>query len=258
MKRLHMSDIMLWALMKGTNELVNIEDVIKSEGKEFVCVGCGAEVFPRQGEVNRYHFAHYAGVTCERSGECVIHWLIKEVLYKKRRVMVPNGTVVQFTRVDKELWIDNMRVDAMLTSEDGRKMIVEVIVTCDLGNTKLQTLRQMGYDVLVLDCSLMDRDTCWDDLVQWVTGSNEDRTMHESEVEEAVTSSVVGWDWLNLALIIGCIVVAFFLIYEFVRAFIDGNKRQRSRRNKYAKMRFAHAKPAPQDAAFLGRVLAGG
>ncbi|MES1159221.1 MAG: hypothetical protein ABUM51_00545 [Bacteroidota bacterium] len=237
-----MSDIMLWALMKGTNELVNIDDVIKSEGKEFVCVGCGSDVFSRQGEVNRHHFAHYAGTICERAGECIIHRLIKEVLYKERKVMLPDGTVVEFILVDKESWIDDMRIDAVLTIEDSRKMAVEVVVTCDLGDTKLQRLRRMGYEVLVFDCSLMDRDTCWNELVQWVTGSNEDRTLHEPEVEGAVTSSVVGLDWFNLAMIIGGVVLAFFLIRAFVRAFVDRNRRQRSRRYKYPKMRFAYAR----------------
>jgi hypothetical protein len=237
-----MSEIMLWAHMKGMNELVNIVDVIKTEGKEFVCIGCRSDVFPRQGDHNRHHFAHYVDAGCERPGESIFRRLLKEVLYTEKKVMLPDGMVVEFTRVDKEFWIEDMRIDAVMVGDGGRKIAVEVVVTCDLGDTKLQRLRRMGYEVLVLNCSQMDRNMSWDELVQWVTASCDDRDWYDVKVERAATSSVAVPDWLNVAFIICCIVAAFLLIRAFVRKLSEGNKRHRSYRYKYRKMRYAYAK----------------
>jgi Competence protein CoiA-like family len=206
-----------------TNNLVHIDDVIRSAGGTFVCLKCGLPVIPRQGEVNRYHFAHKPGVSCASPGESILHLWVKHILRKRRRIMLPDGRTFACDEVETEWPHEGMRMDVKMTDMGrGRTILVEAVVTHGLGDDKLDRLIKEGFEVLMVDCSYLPVNMEYEELERWLTQCDEDRELYGPVVNRPVfisepeeSSGLAGFGWVLF--IVGVVLGIIFGVRWYLR-----------------------------------------
>lgn len=132
-----------------TNALVNLGAINKATGKyetpifatkknEYVCPDCGQDVILKQGEVRKYHFAHYSSLSSKNQGECSyyshpgesqIHKHAKELLkvaLEKKRCIVRKSCdmchVDTYVKISKVKETDEVLVECAFALEGSRKV----------------------------------------------------------------------------------------------------------------------------------------
>lgn len=132
-----------------TSALVNLGAINKATGKyetpifatkknEYACPDCGQDVILKQGEVRKYHFAHYSSLSSKNQGECSyyshpgesqIHKHAKELLkvaLEKKRCTIWRGCelcrVKLLTRILKIEKLDTIEVECPFEFTESRKV----------------------------------------------------------------------------------------------------------------------------------------
>lgn len=122
----------------------------------------------RRGDRNIPHFGHHAkGGGCGYGPETNAHSWAKEVLEKELRLLLPpvaakvgrrrlqtyDEVVFSFSRAELEKFMGDIVPDVVLTAPDGRKLLVEVLVTHACGPEKIERLQKRGVAALQIDMS---------------------------------------------------------------------------------------------------------
>lgn len=131
-----------------------------------ICPACERTVVARKGTKTVHHFAHYGtGNGCGRGAETNAHIWAKEVLAREKRIMLPAVAAQQgrerlqlhaprlFTFADAHLEkaLGDIVPDVILTTRDGRRLLVEVLVTHRCGPDKISKLRAESLPTVEVD-----------------------------------------------------------------------------------------------------------
>lgn len=142
------------------------------------CAKCGArfEAVHPSSPSRRSYFRHHKSEDCGGSFESAVHLMAKQVLLQNKCLMLPylkvrpsrslwqigsfvtqeemvvERQLVTFDRVEDEVWIDGRIPDIVMWKND-RKLLVEVFVTHDISEEKLQWLRQQDVATVRINLS---------------------------------------------------------------------------------------------------------
>jgi hypothetical protein len=192
-----------------TSELISIDQTDKGRFCNLVCPICAAPLVAKQGELNRWHFAHLPSTKCYGSVETYLHLHAKAILLRARKIVLPDGKHFYYDNVRLEAVIDSCRVDALLTkTRTGERVAVEIVVTNPLPQRKIDILNGFGYRVLEIDLSILDTIIDPLELVQIVLNQPENRILHSlpaTPVESARYVPKIDWRFivLGFAIIVG-------------------------------------------------------
>jgi hypothetical protein len=157
--------------LNSVGESVNIRDLTaetRRVGAPFSCVSCGNELIPRLGEKRAHHFAHKHSVTCSR--ETYLHAMGKYLFVANYRERIAAGEpfylefqrrricehykadlgvtckgyrwdrfdlTKAFTTVEVEKGIKGVVADVLLSTDEGKTLLIEVAVSHDADRGKL-------------------------------------------------------------------------------------------------------------------------
>ena len=129
-------------------------DEVQRGQKGLTCPGCGARVRVKKGAVYVWHFAHIA-TDSEGCSESAIHARAKQEVAEMRVFKCANRYAkenIRFMAVHASIeeWQADLRVrpDVVLTSASGRRLFVEIVVTNDADNEKLNRLKNSAHDTV--------------------------------------------------------------------------------------------------------------
>lgn len=168
---------MQYAIRDGM--LVHIDDVEKGLKCGCLCPACESQLIARKGKVKVHHFAHYNSEECSKGIETTLHLLAKEILaeemciklpslylefdsYKDKELMYKEMTY-EFDKVYLEKKFDNIIPDINLESK-GNKLFVEIFVTHDIDEIKLEKIEKLGISSLLIDLSELEYSISKDEL----------------------------------------------------------------------------------------------
>lgn len=158
-------------LVYGTRpdgSLVHVSTAPRGLACQCSCPACGGTLIARRGDFNVAHFGHHArGGGCGHNPETNAHSWAKEVLGRELRLLLPpvdatlgrqrlvthDARVFAFSRAELEKFMGDIVPDVVLTAPDGRKLLVEVLVTHACGPEKIEKLRERGISTLQIDMS---------------------------------------------------------------------------------------------------------
>jgi hypothetical protein len=162
-----------FGLRDGT--LLHVSDVDSGLACGCTCPCCGAQLVARKGSKVIHHFAHHSVVECEGALQTALHIKAKEILERRREVMLPAVPVrisgrysgeIGFLSPAKLIVLDKVVLEAAevgfvpdLTVYIGdRRMFIEIRVTHAVDAAKLSRMKKTGAAVLEIDLSKSDRD----------------------------------------------------------------------------------------------------
>ena len=132
------------------------------------CPACGRTLIAKKGKKTAAHFSHYGNATgCGKSAETNAHIWAKEVLNREKLLMLPavratvgketlqtyRERIFKFEYAELEKGLGDIVPDVILTTKDGRQMLVEVMVTHACGSAKIAKLRDRGLATIEIDLS---------------------------------------------------------------------------------------------------------
>ncbi len=154
---------------------VSVYEVAKSDGDEYFCADCGCQFVVVQPSDPRkqWFFRHQVLGDCEGSRETAIHRMAKQMLVEERKVMLPyllmkpdpeiyreykyhreiklyrlgERKIYHFDAVEDEVWEKGRTPDIVAVSSD-RKLFVEIVVTHDIDEDKLNWIREQNISTL--------------------------------------------------------------------------------------------------------------
>jgi hypothetical protein len=142
--------------------LVSIADIGKEHnGKKCgcICTKCkGPLIAKNRGKKRIPHFAHDPGSECK--GETLAHIKAKAIIMEEKCIYVPfldyDFKKIKFDNVEEEKLIkdsngneSNYRADLICTN-DGREIIIEIVVTSDLDEEKQKFINTNNIETLVI------------------------------------------------------------------------------------------------------------
>lgn len=142
--------------------LVGIEEVDSGLACNCVCVGCGARVIARKGDVRTHHFAHESGAAC--SGETWLHQALKAVIEEEKRILLPQYylplsdsctqlKIIELSVIQQEVPAPGSALRPDITARGGAKgnaLFIEVHVHHAVDEAKRNALAQLGVPTLEL------------------------------------------------------------------------------------------------------------
>lgn len=144
------------------------------------CFACQNPLIARKGTIRQWHFAHASqeSVACEWAAETALHFVMKEIIEKERRIFLPDlnvsveratssgflvkrsqkliGELVPLEAVMLEHSVHPIRPDVVAVS-GGRRLFLEIIVTHGVDSMKQQHIRQIGASAIEFDLRKQDR-----------------------------------------------------------------------------------------------------
>ncbi|WP_333570884.1 hypothetical protein [Sphingomonas sp.] len=154
--------------IRPDGSLVHVSSVPRGLACQCSCPACGGTLIARRGDFNIPHFGHHAkGGGCGYNPETNAHSWAKEVLGRELRLLLPSVAamvgrrrlqtyderVFTFTHAELEKFMGDIVPDVVLTAPDGRKLLVEVLVTHACGPEKIEKLQERGIAALQIDMS---------------------------------------------------------------------------------------------------------
>lgn len=144
----------------------HISEVLRGLACGCICPACERTVVARKGSKTAHHFAHHgSGNGCGRGAESNAHIWAKEVLGREKRIMLPAVAAQQgrerlqlhaprlftFVGAHLEKALGDIVPDVILTTRDGRRLLVEVLVTHRCGPEKIGKLRAGSLPTVEVD-----------------------------------------------------------------------------------------------------------
>lgn len=132
------------------------------------CPACGRTLIAKKGRRTAAHFSHHGNASgCGNNAETNAHIWAKDVLNREKRILLPavrasvgkevlqtyGERVFQFEHAELEKGLGDIVPDVILTTKDGRQVLIEVMVTHACGPEKIAKLRDRGLATLEIDLS---------------------------------------------------------------------------------------------------------
>lgn len=178
---------LIYALKNGV--LTSIENVEKGKACNCICAACGEELIAKKGNKNMHHFAHQAGGNCEYGYESSLHLMAKEVLEKaqkmtlpavyvnfpqsyKKRELISDVSEICIERVELEKRINTIVPDIVVHA-GGKHFFVEIFVTHEIDESKLEKIREIGVSTIEIDLSKQEESMTLEQLAEILLGESE-------------------------------------------------------------------------------------
>jgi hypothetical protein len=175
-----MNQLLLWGEDAATGKLVSIHNAKNGIECNLRCPACGERLIARQGEINQHHFAHLSGKTCAGAIETVLHLRAKEFISKCNQIRLGNNKHFAYDYAKVEAPIDNLRVDVLLRNTiANRELVVEIFVSHLLTPRKIVQLNRLGFTVLEIDLSWVERDIDPSELAKLLFEHSDSRDLYE-------------------------------------------------------------------------------
>ena len=161
-----MREVQLPYGMAADGSLIPINDAVRGKACDCSCPKCHRPLVARQGERQRWCFAHEAHESCVGAYETMLHLVAKQILslskevwqppvlgyHEGKRVLLFQAVRIPIDRVEIEPLIGGIRPDVVV-SINGRSIAVEVRVTHKVGSEKWQRLQDGRIESFELDLS---------------------------------------------------------------------------------------------------------
>lgn len=133
------------------------------------CIACGGQLVAKKGEVYKHHFAHHS----QAKGSCnesIVHKVSKDIILKHKKVGLPSVSLkhieedvygekimevfeqprstISLSSVELEKFNGTYTPDVLCQSESGECFGVEIVVTNDVSEEKLEKIKSLRHDVL--------------------------------------------------------------------------------------------------------------
>ena len=168
-----------YAVRKG--ELLHVSEVRRGLACECVCPACAVPLVARQGRLREHHFAHATGDPCRYGGETALHLAAKEILAKRKEIVLP-AVQVQFHNKTLHIapegryQLDSIALEHrvadvvpdVLARVGGRPLLIEVRVTHEVDDHKTKRIQNFGVSAVEVDLSGAPRDLFPKDLEELV------------------------------------------------------------------------------------------
>lgn len=195
---------------KTDGRCVNIDEVPRGKDCGCICKKCEQPLIAKQGEKNAWHFAHAAQSDCKGMGETHLHLAAKQILKKRREILLPNYRGREFGQSwdeDKEYLTVSMlcsprhrdlleesrgivtkgeiveadddvkeeeRLEGfqpdIIIPKGDRELLVEIRVTHKTEEEKISRIREREWPCIEIDLSKTPRDISMQDLEGVVVG----------------------------------------------------------------------------------------
>jgi len=168
-----MAEFLMFFARDMCGAVVDVTQVSNGAACEWTCLGCGAPLVAKQGKVNAWHFGHATGAPHRACAESALHLAGKELLREMSEILIPEvsdtvtGTDVlnrehsqpllasassfRFSSCSVEHTTGSRRLDALLVSQDGLRLGIEILVTHKVDAQKAEDLARLNAPVLELD-----------------------------------------------------------------------------------------------------------
>ncbi|MBR6529826.1 MAG: topoisomerase DNA-binding C4 zinc finger domain-containing protein [Clostridia bacterium] len=187
-----------------------------------VCPSCGETLVARKGTKRMHHFAHHSGGSCEYGYETSLHLAAKEILASAKKMMIPS-VILEFTSYKhseviseaKEIAIDRVELEQnfgglipdVVVYAGGKRMFVEIFVTHQIDEEKLERIRDANISTLEINLSKKRDVITAEELEELLLGDSPEkewkynavaqqwlqRFLDASESKKAVNRSLAAW-----------------------------------------------------------------
>jgi hypothetical protein len=135
-------------------ELMHIDEVERGEKCNCICSVCKSPLVAKHGDFNEHHFSHKSKSNCQ--GETLAHLKAKEIISKSKYLQFPDAAnnfhKVNFDKVEVENLINDSEYRADLICHlKEKKYVVEIVVTSEISQEKLNYLRENKIDTFKID-----------------------------------------------------------------------------------------------------------
>ena len=142
--------------LNENKESVYIDDVPNGKSCNCTCAECGGQLVAKNnGKIKVHHFAHENGNDTIKCSETSLHLLAKKIIVEEKRIPIPRNGRLEFREMDsieQEVNLGNIIPDLYATCEN-RPYIVEILVTHEVDEEKLQKVRQHKISSVEIDLS---------------------------------------------------------------------------------------------------------
>ena len=199
------------------SEWVSVYDVDKNDLDEYFCAECGTKFIPVQPSDSRkqWFFRHESLGNCDGSRETAIHLMAKQILVEDREIMLPyllmkpephiyieykwhreinklyqlgERRLFHFDSVQDEVWQDGRIPDIVAVAGD-RKLFVEIVVTHDIDDEKLNWIRERNISTLRVSLGGLSYESTKEDVKRclmtgWLNGVNIVQWVHHAKKQD--------------------------------------------------------------------------
>lgn len=171
-----------YAILKKTNQLVYVGDVLNGNECGCVCPHCGQPLCAKnEGKERIKHFSHTNNVECLGAVESALHRMAKDILKKQKRIMLPcsqdldKADILEFRDVDIEKVDDvsNLRPDCTGYYGDNKYIWIEFKKTHAVNLIKKEQIISLKKNCIEIDlknCELAPKAVS-----EWITNRNDYR-----------------------------------------------------------------------------------
>lgn len=147
--------------LNADGKSVYIDDVPNGKNCNCTCAECGGKLVAKnKGRIKIHHFAHESGNDSIKCSQTALHLLAKEIIENEKRIPIPRNGQIEFYKTDfieQEKFMNDIIPDLYATCEK-RPYIVEILVTHEVDETKLQKIMQHKISGVEVDLS----DKCFE------------------------------------------------------------------------------------------------
>ena len=193
------NQILVWGSdRQGRMCHVSNEGIQRGLACHCTCPLCGSELMAKKGIQRVHHFAHHDGRDCPDAPETGLHLAAKDIIQRECQMMLPalsrrikplNGDnhdetrewpllsarLCTFDRIELECLVGDIIPD-IVAHKNGWKLFIEIRVTHEVDQNKIDKIRQLGHSCLEIDLSMVDRDIDPDSLRSLLIDSIEGKT----------------------------------------------------------------------------------
>ena len=171
-----------YAILKKTNQLVYVGDVLNGNECGCVCPYCGQPLCAKnEGKERIKHFSHTNNVECLGAIESALHRMAKDILKEQKRIMLPcsqdsdKADILEFRDVDieKNDEVSNLRPDCIGYYGDNDFIWIEFKKTHAVNSIKKEqiiSLKRNCIEIDLKDCELDPKAVS-----EWITNRNDYR-----------------------------------------------------------------------------------
>ncbi len=191
-----MSALLTYAL-DNKNQLVHIDSVQHGGACQCRCPHCQAPLDAKNGgQIREHHFAHSHGHYCEGAYETALHLLSKQIILKQEGIMLPESDdknkphgFIKLKDIKVEQW-DNafkIRPDIEGVMDDGRRIIIECLVTHKINDKKYSIIIDNGLLCVEIDLTWLELNK--ESLQKFLTQESANRKWIEKRAEVVTTDT---------------------------------------------------------------------
>ena len=181
------------------NQLVHIDSVKLGGACQCRCPHCQAPLDAKNGgQIREHHFAHAHGHYCEGAYETALHLLAKQIILELGGIMLPESDdnnkphgFMKLRDIKVEKWDDTFKIrpDVEGIINDGRRIIIECLVTHKINDKKYKTI--IDNNLLCVEINLNWLELNKESLQKFLTQESNDRKWIEKR-EKVIKSNDYG------------------------------------------------------------------